>query len=82
MIPAILFPYFINFAGITYLIPSVLLTLYYCYICYELMNFKKNKFILKIILDLGNPWIEKIIFDFTLEIKNPKIVNIGTNPKI
>ena len=44
MIPAILFPYFINFAGITYLIPSVLLTLYYCYICYELMNFKKNKF--------------------------------------
>jgi len=44
MIPAILFPYFINFAGVIYLIPSVLLTLYYCYICYELMNFKKNKF--------------------------------------
>ena len=44
MIPVILFPYFISFAGITYLIPSVLLTLYYCYICYELMNFKKNKF--------------------------------------
>ena len=44
MIPAILFPYFINFAGTIYLIPSVLLTLYYCYICYELMSFKKNKF--------------------------------------
>jgi len=44
MLPVIIFPYIINFAGITYLIPSVLLTVYYCYICYELKNFKKNKF--------------------------------------
>ena len=40
----IIFPYLINFVGVVYLIPSVLLTVYYCYICYELMNFKKNKF--------------------------------------
>ena len=44
--------------------------------------FDKNKFKLKIIFDLGNPWIEKIIFGFTLEIKNPKKANIGTSPKI
>jgi len=44
MLPVIIFPYLINFVGVVYLIPSVLLTVYYCYICYELMNFKKNKF--------------------------------------
>ena len=44
MVPTIILPYIINFAGLIYLIPSTLLTIYYCLICYELMNFDKNKF--------------------------------------
>tara|TARA_B100000530_G_scaffold196041_1_gene124678 strand:- start:823 stop:1644 length:822 start_codon:yes stop_codon:yes gene_type:complete len=44
MIPVIILPYLINFAGLSYLIPSILLTFYYNYICYELLNYKKNKF--------------------------------------
>ena len=44
MIPVIILPYLINFAGLKYLIPSIILTLYYNYICYELLNYKKNKF--------------------------------------
>ncbi len=44
MLPVIIFPYFIDFVGLVFLIPSLLLTLYYNYLCYELWNFKKNKF--------------------------------------
>ena len=44
MLPVILFPYLINFVGLVFLIPSLLLTLYYNFLCYELYNYKKNKF--------------------------------------
>ena len=44
MMPVVLLPYLINFAGLIYLIPTIILTIYYNYICYELLNFKKNKF--------------------------------------
>ena len=44
MMPVILIPYLINFAGLVYLIPTIILTIYYNYICYELLNFRKNKF--------------------------------------
>ena len=44
MIPVVIFPYIINFAGMIYLLPAVLLTLYYNIICYNLLDYKKNKF--------------------------------------
>ena len=44
MIPVIIFPYLINFVGFTFLIPTLLLTFYYNFLCYELLNFKKNRF--------------------------------------
>ena len=44
MLPVIIFPYLIGFVGLTFLIPSLLLTIYYNFLCYELYNFKKNKF--------------------------------------
>ena len=44
MLPVIIFPYVINFVGLIFLIPSLILTLYYNYLCYELYKFKKNKF--------------------------------------
>ena len=44
MLPVIIFPYWINFVGLVFLIPSILLTFYYIFLCYELYNFKKNKF--------------------------------------
>ncbi len=44
MFPAILFPYLINFVGLTFLILSLLLTFYYSYLCFELLNYKKDKF--------------------------------------
>ena len=44
MLPVIVFPYLINFVGLTFLIPSLILTIYYNFLCYELYNFKKNKF--------------------------------------
>ena len=47
MIPVIIFPFFIKFVGYIYLIPSLILTFYYNYICYDLYNHKKNRFILK-----------------------------------
>ncbi len=48
MIPTIIIPYFIGFVGLTFLIPSLGLTLYYNYICFNLYSFKKNKFDTKI----------------------------------
>ena len=44
MLPVIIFPYVINFVGLIFLIPSLLLTTYYNYLCFDLYKFKKNKF--------------------------------------
>ena len=44
MLPVILLPYVIGFVGITFLIPSLILTIYYNYLCFDLYKFKKNKF--------------------------------------
>ncbi len=57
MLPTIIFPYAIDFVGLTFLIPSLLLTFYYNYLCYELFKFKKNKF---------KPKFAKAIFGFSI----------------
>jgi protoheme IX farnesyltransferase len=44
MLPVIIFPYAINFVGLVFLVPSLLLTIYYNYLCFDLYKFKKNKF--------------------------------------
>ena len=44
MLPVIIFPYVINFVGLVFLVPSLLLTIYYNYLCFDLYKFKKNKF--------------------------------------
>ena len=44
MLPVIIFPYLINFVGLIFLLPALLLTFYYNYLCYELYKYKKNKF--------------------------------------
>ncbi len=44
MLPVIIFPYLINFSGMVYFMPALLLTIYYNSICYDLFNYKKNKF--------------------------------------
>ena len=57
MLPVIIFPYWINFAGEVFLVPALMLTLYYNYLCYELYNFKRNKF---------NPKKAKSIFGYSI----------------
>ena len=57
MLPTIIFPYAIDFVGLTFLIPSLLLTFYYNYLCYELLRFKKNRF---------KPKFAKAIFGFSI----------------
>jgi protoheme IX farnesyltransferase len=57
MLPVIIFPYLISFVGFAFLIPSLLLTFYYIFLCYELYNFKKNKF---------NPKKARSIFGFSI----------------
>ena len=47
MIPVVIFPYLIEFSGLIYLVPSLMLTFYYNFICFDLYNYDKNKFILK-----------------------------------
>ena len=47
ILPIIIFPYWINFSGLIYLIPALVLTIYYNFICFDLYQFKKNKFDLK-----------------------------------
>ena len=47
MLPVVILPYAINFSGLIYLIPTLVLTLYYNYICVDLYKYKKNKFDLK-----------------------------------
>ena len=44
MLPIVILPYAIGFVGLPFLIPSLILTIYYNYLCFELYNFKKNKF--------------------------------------
>ena len=47
MLPVIILPYAINFSGLVYLIPAMILTIYYNFTCYDLYKYKKNKFVLK-----------------------------------
>jgi len=47
MLPVIILPYVINFSGLIYLIPAMMLTIYYNFMCYDLYKHKKNKFVLK-----------------------------------
>ena len=44
MLPIVIFPYAIGFVGLAFLIPSLILTIYYNYLCFDLYKFKKNKF--------------------------------------
>ena len=44
MLPVVIAPYLIGFVSKIYLFSSLILTVYYIYLCYELSNFKKNKF--------------------------------------
>ena len=44
MVPVIIFPFLIDFVGLAFLIPSLMLTFYYNYLCYQLFNFKKDRF--------------------------------------
>ena len=48
MLPTILLPYALGFVGPAFLVPSLILTLYYNVLCFKLYNFKKNKFDAKI----------------------------------
>ena len=47
MLPVIILPYAISFSGLVYLIPAIMLTIYYNFMCYDLYKHKKNKFVLK-----------------------------------
>ena len=44
MLPVIFLPYAIGFVSPIFLLPSLILTLYYNFLCLELYKFKKNKF--------------------------------------
>ena len=44
MLPVVILPYAIGFVSLVFLIPSLVLTIYYNYLCFELYKFKKNKF--------------------------------------
>ena len=57
MLPVIIFPYVINFVGLAFLLPALLLTFYYNYLCYGLYNHRKNKF---------NPKKAKSIFGYSI----------------
>jgi protoheme IX farnesyltransferase len=57
MLPMVILPYAIDFVGLVFLIPALMLTLYYNFLCFELYKFKKNKF---------NPKKAKIIFGYSI----------------
>ena len=57
MVPVVIFPFLIDFVGLAFLIPSLVLTFYYNYLCYQLFNFKKDKF---------NPKMAKTIFGYSI----------------
>ncbi|XOJ73015.1 UbiA family prenyltransferase [Candidatus Pelagibacter sp. Uisw_114] len=42
MLPIIIFPYWINFSGLSLLIPAFVLTIYYNFICFDLYQYKKK----------------------------------------
>ncbi len=44
MLPIVILPYAIGFVGLAFLVPSLILTIYYNFLCFELYKFKKNKF--------------------------------------
>ena len=48
MLPVVVLPYALGFVGLAFLIPSLILTIYYNILCFKLYNFKKNKFDAKI----------------------------------
>ena len=47
MLPVVILPYVINFSGLIYIIPVMMLTFYYNFLCIDLYRYKKNKFDLK-----------------------------------
>ena len=57
MLPMIIMPYVIGLVGLVFLIPSLMLTLYYNFLCFELYKFKKDKF---------NPKKAKTIFGYSI----------------
>ena len=57
MLPMIILPYAIDFVGLIFLIPALMLTLYYNFLCFELYMYKKNKF---------NPKKAKTIFGYSI----------------
>ena len=57
MMPMVILPYAIDFVGLIFLIPALMLTLYYNFLCFELYKFKKNKF---------NPKKAKTIFGYSI----------------
>ena len=57
MLPIVILPYAIDFVGLVFLVPALMLTLYYNILCFELYKFKKNKF---------NPKKAKTIFGYSI----------------
>jgi len=57
MMPMVILPYAIDFVGLVFLIPALMLTLYYNFLCFELYMYKKNKF---------NPKKAKTIFRYSI----------------
>jgi protoheme IX farnesyltransferase len=57
MLPMVILPYAIDFVGLVFLIPALILTLYYNFLCFELYMYKKNKF---------NPKKAKTIFGYSI----------------
>ena len=57
MLPMVILPYAIDFVGLVFLVPTLMLTLYYNILCFELYKFKKNKF---------NPKKAKTIFGYSI----------------
>ncbi|QIZ21260.1 protoheme IX farnesyltransferase [Candidatus Pelagibacter giovannonii] len=57
MLPMVILPYAIDFVGLVFLIPALMLTLYYNFLCLELYRFRKNKF---------NPKKAKTLFGYSI----------------
>ncbi|MDA7732874.1 heme o synthase [Candidatus Pelagibacter sp.] len=57
MLPMVILPYAIDFVGLVFLVPALMLTLYYNFLCFELYVYKKNKF---------NPKKAKTIFGYSI----------------
>jgi len=57
MLPMVILPYAIDFVGLVFLVPALMLTLYYNFLCFELYMYKKNKF---------NPKKAKTIFGYSI----------------